>query len=105
GGPPRPPAPGALTVDIGTLVVAPRRRRSVVTRSVLRPTDLVTTDRCRTRGAHRGPMSAEGRHPGLDVLRAAGERRRQVLVAVLGDEHVVLDADADAAELLGHRQV
>src|SRR3954447_22302743 len=41
------------------------------------------------------PSGAQGGHPRLDVVRAAGQHRREVLAAVLGDEHVVLDPDPD----------
>ena len=44
-------------------------------------------------------------HPRLDVGRGAGERGREVPEAVGGDQDVVLDPDADAAQLLGDEQV
>ena len=47
----------------------------------------------------------EAGDPGLDVVGGPGHRRREVLVAVLGDQDVVLDAHADAAELLGRQLV
>src|SRR6476620_8979186 len=49
--------------------------------------------------------SAQPAHPLLDVGRRAGEGGGEVPVAVGGDEDVVLDADADAAQLLGDEQV
>src|ERR687886_293961 len=39
------------------------------------------------------------------LVRAARQRGREVPVAVLGDQDVVLDAHTDAAVLLRHRQV
>src|SRR5665647_528544 len=53
----------------------------------------------------RGTNGAEGGHPGLDVERSPGQPGGEVLIAVLGDQHVVLDPDADAPVLLGHREI
>ena len=57
------------------------------------------------RGALRAGSRLEPRHPGLDLVRGAGEDRGEVLGPVLGHEDVVLDAHADAAVLLGDGQV
>ena len=45
------------------------------------------------------------RHPRLDLSAVRGRPGRQVAAAVRGDQDVVLDADADAAQFLGHQVV
>src|SRR3954468_12786870 len=48
---------------------------------------------------------AQGGHPRLDRVGLAGGHRREVLAAAPRDEHVVLDPDPDAAQLLRHELV
>jgi len=44
-------------------------------------------------------------YPGLDFSELARDVRREVLVPLLGHDHVVLDAHADASVFLGHREI
>src|SRR5690554_2577816 len=53
----------------------------------------------------RPALAAVARHPRDHLVGVARQGGREVLGTVRGDQDVVLDAHADAAQLLGHEQV
>src|SRR3954454_5666086 len=85
----RRPMPGI----VGSEVMPGRCRRCGTAVMAASPPRLLTRPRRSTVSApHVG-------HPGLHVVGRPRERGREVLVAVGRDQHVVLDPDADAAQL------